>query len=555
MSNARPGYGTIMTSHLSGATTSLGFDIYTPTGSTLKVYNSSTTSWDPVGNTNATMSNTKGYMLFVRGDRSVTTYNQAPTPTILRTTGNLYTPIDNPPPAVDIPVGVFESVGNPYPCAIDFTQLTKTGGVQNVFYMWDSRLTMNQFSAYGLGGYQTLVRDGEQVEVIPGGGSFIGNSKIIPSGQSFFVRAMGNPGQVIFTESCKTLESAVVSREVTASNSTNTVSKLRSNLSVITAAGPVLLDGWGIRFDDQYSNSVDSLDILKIGNSTSENIGVMKLGQRLTYERRGFFHSPDTTLISLAQLKRQSYRFEFMPTQLSHSPTQPVLFDRFLNTHTPISLDSASVYDFTVTTDPVSWAADRFRIVWSARSVLPVQFLSVQVKRVSSNHANVEWKTASEQNVAQFELERSADGRVFQKIGVMAPSNSVSPKVYQMNDYQINQQRWFYRIKEVSNSGNYTYSRIVMVDAQDASTSFTIFPNPVQLPFIRVQLGDQTKKPVTCTIFDVSGKKWFSISVVTPQNNQLSLHLKDVQLPAGYYTLTLTDSDGRQTSTTFLVAP
>lgn len=553
MANTRPGYGTIMTSHIIGASTSLGFDIYTPTGTTLKVYNSAAANWDPVGNTNASMSNSKGYMLFVRGDRSVTTYNQAPTPTILRTTGTLYTPIDNPPPAVDIPVGVFESVGNPYPCSIDFTQLTKTGGVQNVFYMWDSKLTMNQFSAYGLGGYQTLVRDGDQVEVIPGGGSFVGNSKIIPSGQSFFVRAMGSPGQVIFTESCKTLESAAASREATAANSTSNLPKLRSNLSVLTTSGPVLLDGWGIRFDDAYSNGLDSLDILKIGNSTSENMGIVKNGQRLTYERRGFFHSPDTTTVILAQLKRQSYRFEFMPTDLAQSPAQPILVDRYLNTHTPIALDNASTYDFVVTTDAMSSAADRFRIIWSMRSVLPVQFVSVQAQRISANHARISWKTAMEQQVAQFEIERSTDGRLFQNIGMVTPSNAISGHEYHLDDQKINQQRYFYRIREVSLSGNQTYSRVVFVDAVDASSSLAVFPNPVKLPTIQVQLSEQVKNPVSYAIFDISGKKWMSGSIPTRLNNTLLLQLDHVQLPSGQYTLLLLDETGKQHSAPFLV--
>ncbi|MEI2750099.1 MAG: hypothetical protein V9E88_15225 [Ferruginibacter sp.] len=75
-----------------------GYDFYTPNGgSSIKTYNSTTNTWDGIdnGSTNTSalpIANKKGYMIFVRGDRSVQTSAAAATVTTLRTRGRIYSP-------------------------------------------------------------------------------------------------------------------------------------------------------------------------------------------------------------------------------------------------------------------------------------------------------------------------------------------------------------------------------------------------------------------------------------------------------------------------------
>ena len=87
------GYGTTFTSDLPGAL-GLGFDFYTPAGgSSIKVYNPATGQFNGISSTNAwSIGNTRGYMLFIRGDRSVNTSAQPAVPVVLRTTGKVYSP-------------------------------------------------------------------------------------------------------------------------------------------------------------------------------------------------------------------------------------------------------------------------------------------------------------------------------------------------------------------------------------------------------------------------------------------------------------------------------
>jgi len=187
-----------------------GFDAYTATPS-IKYYNSQTDSWIGISNTNNAIYGQTGYMVFVRGDRTVTAYNQAANSTTLRTTGTLLTGNILP---ITVSPGKFQSVGNPYAAPVDFTLITKDAGIDNQFYVWDPYLS----GANGLGGYQTLSA-ANNWQPVPGGTTSYPSGvpcTIIQSGQAFFVHAAEtvSAAQVMtafaaestaisFTEDCK----------------------------------------------------------------------------------------------------------------------------------------------------------------------------------------------------------------------------------------------------------------------------------------------------------------------------------------------------------------
>ncbi len=131
------GYGT----QISG--NGVGFDVHSGTPA-LKYYNDETNSWTGVTNTTIPVYNQVGYMLFVRGDRSVTypNFNN----TTLRTKGTLLTGTQT---AVNVKAGKFQSVGNPYASDIDLRKLTMTGLNPDII-VWDPSLTSG--STYRIGG-------------------------------------------------------------------------------------------------------------------------------------------------------------------------------------------------------------------------------------------------------------------------------------------------------------------------------------------------------------------------------------------------------------------
>ena len=357
------GYGTMISSNVANATLhpEPGFDLFSGAPS-IKTYVRSTGLYDAVTSTAIPIANKKGYMLFVRGDRSVTTVSAPATATVLRTKGILFTPL-NPPPvttlAAAIPPFTFESIGNPYASAIDISQITLSGGVQDIFYVWDPKLTSGLNSVYGLGGFQVMTRNGNTYDVTPGGGSYGATNNFIQSGQAFFVNAPFSSGSVTFTENCKVAGSEMVNRVLPVTNS----KQLRTNLYLIRNAEQVLLDGNRIFYHKTYSNSIDLFDAVKLDNS-GENLGIKSATKILSVERRKPIQLNDTVFYNLANSKLQQYRFEFIAKDLNEEHLAAFLEDKYLHTSVPVALNDTTRVDFIVENVEGSYAADRFRIVF-----------------------------------------------------------------------------------------------------------------------------------------------------------------------------------------------
>ncbi|HAN64942.1 MAG TPA: hypothetical protein DCQ34_00965, partial [Chitinophagaceae bacterium] len=254
------GYGTQITSNIFPLPSQ--FDVYTSTGPSMKTYVSAANNWASVPNTTATpIYNPRGYMVFVRGDRTVTTYNASANPTILRSSGPIHWPVSNPPPVSLVAADKFESIGNPYASAIDFSNdagVVKSASIQKIFYVWDPKLG----GSLGFGGFQTFTKGlgaDNNYYVSPGGGSYgiIGSvNNIIESGQAFFVRAFGANGTISFDETAKVSTSETPFRVAHA----NTGSKIFIQLQQILQGDTLLLDGTVLEFERNLSNEVDILD-------------------------------------------------------------------------------------------------------------------------------------------------------------------------------------------------------------------------------------------------------------------------------------------------------
>ncbi len=360
----RAGLGTIITNNVAGT----GFDIIGGTGPSMKMYDTTGAgSWKGISRTDTAIYNKKGYMLFVRGDRTVTTTTATATATTLRTTGKIFDPVSNIPPVTTIGFGKFESIGNPYPSAIDFSNdlaVLKSVNVQKVFYTWDPKLG----GSNNVGGYQTFVKGtGADYTVLPGGGSYpvAGTvQNLVQSGQTFFARTFGGTGTITFTESAKVSGSSLVTRP---GNSAG-VKQLRTNLYAVSGDSTVLLDAVLNEFRAGFTNGIDILDAVKL-NNTNETLGISSGETILAVERRSDIRPADIISYNLSRLKLQQYEFEFIPVHLFKPGREAFLEDSYLQTLTRVSLTESSRIRFDVLNNPGSYATDRFRLVFKQKRV------------------------------------------------------------------------------------------------------------------------------------------------------------------------------------------
>ncbi len=445
-----PAYGTIITNNVAGT----GFDLVGGTASSMKTFDTTTKAWVGIANTTIPIYNRKGYMLFVRGNRTVTSTIAAPTFANLRTKGTLFTPA-NPPAVINLAANTFESVGNPFASAIDLTTLAISGGVQDLFYVWDPNVTTSP-SPYGLGAYQTFSRNGATYDVTPGGGSYpSGTCKTIQSGQAFLVRAPLTAGSLTFSESNKVSGSSNVTRLTQP-----VTSQLRTNLYVMASDRSVLLDGTLVQFDQNFSNTVDMLDAVKLGN-TGENLGIKRNGQTLAVERRNSIQNADTIAYTLGMLRVQQYMFELIPKGIEQEGLEAFLEDNYLHTSTVVNLSGTTNVLFNIINVPGSYAANRFRLVFKQKKKLT---LPVTVATADAGKANIGLTDAAAKGTSL-------------NVNSNKPSVTVYPNPVVNKNMQVqfmNLQTGTYNIELTNNSGQLVYSSSVQLATVDMVKSLQL---------------------------------------------------------------------------------
>ncbi|MCW3089311.1 MAG: type sorting protein, partial [Ferruginibacter sp.] len=525
-----PGKGT-MVSGLN-ASVSNGLD-YTPlNNSSLKV----TSALTAIANTynaklsipSATSAANIPYFIFVRGDRDPINYNfPYSNNTTLSSKGVLQTGTQTfPVSTVD---RSFTLVGNPYTSPVAMNKL----GLNNLtrrFYVWDPYINVDQ-GAYVY--FEDVLNDGNYT-AIPNGTTL---TNVLQSGQAFYVEtASAGVASVVFDETAK-------------SSSTNPVAfrplgrqpaSIRANLYHLNAGNNVvLLDGVMAQFDDSFSAGIDILDAYKAGN-VKEMLALLRNSTALTVERRPLVVAEDTLYFKLTKTTQRSYRFVFVPTNLD--PTlSAFLEDSYTGKKSPLSVIANTEFDFIVTGDANSAAANRFRIVFKPGSgPLPVTYKTVKAYQQAVNIA-VEWTVENEINLSRYEVERSADGTNFAKVNTTPAtgSNSTSTKYSWLDTNPISGNN-FYRIRNVDKDGSFEYSNIVLVKMGNAASGIRIYPNPVEDGIIGAEFKNMAAGVYNTRLINSAGQTIFSKTVSHAPGTSMEYIQPGYKIASGTYQLEVT---------------
>lgn len=175
---------------------------------------------------------------------------------------------------------------------------------------------------------------------------------------------------------------------------------------------------------------------------------------------------------------------------------------------------------------------------------LPVTLVSFSAR--TSGSVNVlNWETATEKDADRFEIERSYNGRTFEKIGsVKAAGTSSQAKQYGFEDKNPEGALQYYRLKQLDIDGTTTFSKVVTVNRNQVENNFLLYPNPAT-ELITVRKDFATS--VSIHIFDLSGKEL--IKYENLHGTEVKLDIS--RLPIGTYQMVL-GADGVRTTTKFM---
>ncbi|HRN80199.1 MAG TPA: hypothetical protein PKY29_06755 [Ferruginibacter sp.] len=464
-----PGYGTIITG------TGTGFDITTQLPS-LKSYDPSTNAWVGVTNTNNPVVNKNGYMLFVRGDRSVVTHNGTPNNTNMRTRGVLFTP-NHPPDQITVLPSQFQTFGNPYASRMEFNKVwAASSGIQDVFYVWDPMLN----GTYNLGGYQTISgitgyipTAGYATSYYPAGVP----SPYIESGQAVFVRGTATGGYVQFNEGCKAPDSRLVHRAATGRNPSG---RSMWFTTLVSDAGKVA-DGNIAVFGTGLGNDLNEYDAIKIRNE-GENISLFRNGELLSVEARNPIRGSDTLFYHIERLRPQTYTLIIYPSQMP-AGTQARFVDQMNRTATRLRISDTNFISIQIYPSQQSEQSRRFYVVFN-NGERPGNIFSIDALK-QENHHLITFADTEQDKVEKYELEYAYNNGTFIQFKSLLPENpsgtySILHQPTQLGKYK-------YRIKINAKDGAVYYSEEVTLE-NDAQTVLTIYPNPVTDGWIHARI-------------------------------------------------------------------
>ena len=175
-------------------------------------------------------------------------------------------------------------------------------------------------------------------------------------------------------------------------------------------------------------------------------------------------------------------------------------------------------------------------------ALLPVEWLSFKANAINTptgSKVALDWSTASEKNVINYEVERSEDGKVFKKIGEeLAASNTAGNHSYSALDEKPLSGVSYYRIRQTDYDGKTSITKIQSVNLsnQKSKGKFTFYPNPIH------------KGTPLSILTDVQGEYSFKVIDLTGRivyNAQLqgNAELENLKLAGGTYLYQILSND------------
>ncbi|WP_091506244.1 hypothetical protein [Flexibacter flexilis] len=114
----------------------------------------------------------------------------------------------------------------------------------------------------------------------------------------------------------------------------------------------------------------------------------------------------------------------------------------------------------------------------SSVTTLPVTLAHFEAARVDAQAIDLDWITQTELNSKGFELQKSTDGQQFRTIANISGKGTASTGAeYSYTDHNAGHTHLYYRLKQVDDNGEFTYSPVKFVAAasNDINVSNVIF--------------------------------------------------------------------------------
>ena len=173
---------------------------------------------------------------------------------------------------------------------------------------------------------------------------------------------------------------------------------------------------------------------------------------------------------------------------------------------------------------------------------LPLNLISFTAQKIATGKISLQWKTASEQNIAGYSILRKQNNEPgFSSIGFVESKSingsSGSKLDYTFTDsFALSNSKLFYRLQIKNIDGSYSYSDIRVISPGTSRTNFSFYPNPAKGQV--VIYIDDFNQPALMNIYNSTGQK-LKEQLLNQQSTTI-----DISEFKGIYIVQLSNRDG-----------
>lgn len=106
-----------------------------------------------------------------------------------------------------------------------------------------------------------------------------------------------------------------------------------------------------------------------------------------------------------------------------------------------------------------------------------------------NGNVGITWKSDKEEDLRQYEIESSSDGRYYKDLGFIPARNNINGDLYEFENTVDYTDSVFYRLKIVDVNGKWLYTEPVLYKV-NKTTAFLIYPSVISSHMINVFLDD-----------------------------------------------------------------
>jgi hypothetical protein len=177
----------------------------------------------------------------------------------------------------------------------------------------------------------------------------------------------------------------------------------------------------------------------------------------------------------------------------------------------------------------------RFTLTSSANNTLPIMLLSFYGK-LENRQAILNWEVANELGIMQYDIERSADGISFTKLGTIMAQGAKTNIKYEQVDPAPFKGSTYYRLKLYDNTARGSYSKSIRVDLNEAYT-LSVYPNPVT-DKVNIEFNCTEIRALSFQLMDAAGRV-IAVKDVMPSPGSNKVEWNISSLPSATYYIQL----------------